>query len=156
MPTISAGILLFRTRNALAEVFLVHPGGPFWAGKDLGTWSVPKGIVGAEEDELAAAKREFLEETGFDISETADAQDLGRFRQSSAKTLHVWAIEGDCKPDAVKSNSVEIEWPPKSGVRRQFPEIDRGEWFDHVEAVQRITRGQRPVLEAFYGCLKSG
>jgi predicted NUDIX family NTP pyrophosphohydrolase len=151
MPTISAGILLFRTRSALTEVFLVHPGGPFWAGKDRGAWSVPKGIVGAKEDEFAAAKREFLEETGFDISGNAGAQDLGRFRQSSSKTLHVWAIEGDCEPDALKSNSFEIEWPPRSGFRRQFPEIDRGEWFEHVEAAQRITKGQRPVLEAFYG-----
>ena len=151
MPTISAGILLFRTRNAPTEVFLVHPGGPFWAGRDMGAWSVPKGIVGPQEEEFAAARREFLEETGFDISGTAGAQDLGRFRQSSGKILRVWAVEGDCRPDALRSNAFEIEWPPRSGLRRQFPEIDRGEWFDRLQAVQRITQGQRPVIDTFYG-----
>ena len=150
MPTASAGILLFRTRSCLTEVFLVHPGGPYWARKDLGAWSVPKGIVRPDEDELAGARRELREETGFDISHTASAQDLGVFRQSASKTLHVWAVEGDCKPAALISNLFEIEWPPRSGHRRQFPEIDRGQWFDRTQAVQRITQGQRPILEAFY------
>jgi predicted NUDIX family NTP pyrophosphohydrolase len=150
MPIISAGILLFRNRNSLTEVFLVHPGGPYWAGKDIGSWSVPKGIVRPAEDELACARREFREETGFDIS-SENARDLGAFRQSSSKTIRVWAVEGDCNPVNLRSNSFEIEWPPKSGQSRRFPEIDRGEWFDQVGAEQRITKGQRPLIEAFYG-----
>ena len=151
MPTISAGILLFRTRKSLTEVFLVHPGGPYWAGKDIGAWSVPKGVVGHEEDELAGAKREFQEETGFDISESASAQDLGVFRQSRSTTLRVWAVEGDCDPANLTSNLFEIEWPPWSGQRRQFHEIDRGGWFDRLRAVEWIIKGQRPIIEAFYG-----
>jgi predicted NUDIX family NTP pyrophosphohydrolase len=151
MPTISAGILLFRNRNSLTEVFLVHPGGPYWAKKDIGSWSVPKGIVGPGEDELACARREFREETGFDLTWSENARELGVFRQSSSKTIRVWAVEGDFDPVHLVSNSFEIEWPPKSGQRRQFPEIDRGEWFDQVAAEQRITKGQRPIIEVFYG-----
>jgi len=150
MPTTSAGILLFRNRNSQAEVFLVHPGGPFWAGRDLGAWSVPKGIVGPGEDELVGARREFREETGFDLSSEANARELGTFRNSGAKVIRVWAIEGDCDPAKLSSNSFEIEWPPKSGRRLQFPEIDRGGWFDLTEALRRITKGQRQIIEAFY------
>jgi predicted NUDIX family NTP pyrophosphohydrolase len=150
VPMISAGILLFRTRSSLTEVFLVHPGGPYWSGKDLGAWSVPKGIVGRHEDDFAAARREFHEETGFDMSGIESAQDLGAFALSRSKTLRVWAIEGDCEPSDLTSNSFEMEWPPGSGHRRQFPEIDRGEWFDQPRALERITKGQRPVIEAFY------
>jgi predicted NUDIX family NTP pyrophosphohydrolase len=150
MHTISAGILLFRMRNASGEVFLVHPGGPYWAHKNIGSWSVPKGIVNPGEDEFACARREFREETGFDIAGRAISCDLGTFRLSGSKSLHVWSVEGDCDPAELVSNAFEIEWPPQSGHRQRFPEVDRGEWFDRAEAEQHIVRGQRPIIEAFY------
>jgi predicted NUDIX family NTP pyrophosphohydrolase len=149
--TISAGILLFRRRDSLAEVFLVHPGGPFWSGKDVGSWSIPKGVVEPGEDELACAYREFREETGFELPRNTSARDLGSFRQSGSKTIRAWAIEGDCDPARLISNSFELEWPPKSGQIRQFPEVDRGEWLAGPIAQQRITSGQRAILRAFYG-----
>jgi predicted NUDIX family NTP pyrophosphohydrolase len=151
MHIVSAGILLFRNRNSMVEVFLVHPGGPFWSRKDIGAWSIPKGIVGPAENEFVCAHREFREETGFDISWSAEARDLGAFPQSRSKTIRVWAIRGDCDPADLVSNMFEVEWPPKSGQKREFPEIDRGEWLDQVTALQRITKGQRPIIEAFYG-----
>ncbi len=151
----TAGILLYRNRHPLTEVLLVHPGGPFWAGKDVGSWSIPKGLVEHGEDEYSGARREFREETGFDAP-NGSAHDLGVFRQSTSKTLRVWAILGDCDPAKLVSNSFELEWPPRSGALRQFPEVDRGEWFDQGVATQRIVKGQRQVLEAFYGTLKAG
>ena len=147
---ISAGVLLYRRRNSGTEVFLVHPGGPFWVKKDDGTWSVPKGIVEPDEDELAAARREFREETGFDVTAGADARDLGMFPQSSGKRLRIWAIEGDCNPADLTSNLFELEWPPKSARVAQFPEVDRGGWFDQNQALRKISKGQRPVIEKFY------
>jgi predicted NUDIX family NTP pyrophosphohydrolase len=150
MATISAGILLFRRRDSLTEVFLVHPGGPFWSGKDVGSWSIPKGIVEPGEDELACAYSEFREETGFELRRSASACDLGSFRQSGSKTIRAWAVEGDCDPGKLTSNTFELEWPPKSGQIRQFPEIDRGEWFGQPIAQQRISSGQRPILASFY------
>jgi predicted NUDIX family NTP pyrophosphohydrolase len=151
MTTISAGILLFRHRDSLTEVFLVHPGGPFWSGRDICSWSIPKGIVEPGEDELACAFREFREETGFDLSHAPVPRYLGSFRQSSTKTIRAWTVEGDCDPGKLISNSFELEWPPKSGHIRQFPEIDRGAWFDVASAQQRIVTGQRPILEALCG-----
>jgi predicted NUDIX family NTP pyrophosphohydrolase len=151
MPARSAGLLLYRRRGARTEVFLVHPGGPYWANKDDGAWSVPKGLVNPEEDELACARREFKEETGFDPNSNGLEHDLGIFRQPSGKRLHVWAIEGDCSPEALASNSFEMEWPPKSGRTEQFPEVDRGAWFDEEQALVKIAKGQRPILERFYG-----
>jgi predicted NUDIX family NTP pyrophosphohydrolase len=146
----SAGLLLYRRHGPLVQVFLVHPGGPFWARKDEGAWSVPKGLVNGEEDELACARREFCEETGFDPGGTGRESDLGTFRQPSGKRLHVWALEGDCNSAELHSNSFELEWPPKSGRKQLFPEVDRGEWFDEKAALHKITKGQRAVLERFY------
>lgn len=148
MPVVSAGILLFRRRGAQTEVFLVHPGGPLWAKKDDGAWSVPKGIVDSGEDDFAAARREFTEETGFDVGD--HGRDLGVFRQPSGKRLHIWAIEGDCDPSALKSNLFEMPWPPKSGRTQSFPEVDRGAWFEKTGALQKIVAGQRPIIESFF------
>jgi len=150
MAVISAGVLLYRRRGAATEVFLVHPGGPFWVRKDEGAWSVPKGLVNSGEDELAGARREFTEETGFAAGGEGTEHDLGTFRLTSGKRLHIWAIEGDCDPAKVKSNLFEMEWPPRSGRTQQFPEVDRGEWFDSARALGKIVSGQRPILEKFY------
>jgi len=150
MPAVSAGLLLYRRRGSRTEVFLVHPGGPYWAKKDDGVWSVPKGLVDPDEDQLACARREFKEETGFDANGRGHEHDLGIFRQPSGKRLHIWAIEGDCNPAQLCSNLFELEWPPKSGRTRQFPEVDRGGWFDRAQALLKILKGQRPILEKFY------
>jgi predicted NUDIX family NTP pyrophosphohydrolase len=154
MPSASAGLLLYSRRDAGIEVFLVHPGGPFWAKKDAGAWTIPKGLLAPDEDALACAWREFTEETGFAIDARGKEHALGVFRQPSGKRLHVWAIEGDCDPERLRSNSFEMEWPPKSGHAVQFPEVDKGGWFDQGTAVIKITRGQRPVLEKFYAELR--
>ncbi len=150
MPPVSAGLLLYRRRHASLEVFLVHPGGPYWARKDDGAWSVPKGLIEVEEEELACARREFREETGFEAPAEVPAHDLGTFPQPSGKRLHVWAVEGDCDAAALSSNLFEMEWPPKSGRTARFPEADRGGWFDRAEAIRKIASGQRAVLEKFY------
>jgi predicted NUDIX family NTP pyrophosphohydrolase len=150
MPPISAGILLYRRRDSGVEVFLVHPGGPYWAGKDEGAWSVPKGLVDAGEEELACARREFKEETGFDLQGVGGERDLGTVQLPSGKLLHVWAVEGDCNPAELNSNLFEMEWPPKSGRMARFPEVDRGGWFERTPALLKIAKGQRPVIEKFY------
>ncbi len=150
MPQVSAGILLYRRIGSGTEVFLVHPGGPYWARKDEGAWSVPKGLVDAAEDELACARREFAEETGFDAPVAGSEHSLGSFRLPSGKVLHVWAAEGNCDPAALRSNLFEMEWPPRSGRTGQFPEVDRGGWFDESAALRKIAPGQRVVLERFY------
>lgn len=147
---VSAGILLYRRTPSGTEVFLVHPGGPYWARKDEGAWSVPKGLVGAGEDELAAAWREFTEETGFTAPATGSEQALGSFRLPSGKRLQVWAAEGNCDPAALRSNLFNMEWPPRSGRTESFPEVDRGGWFDRAAALGKIVPGQRPLLERFY------
>lgn len=141
----SAGILLYRRRGDALEVFLVHPGGPFWAKKDLGAWSLPKGEFEAGEDPLEAAKREFTEETGFPID--GEFRPLQPLRQPSGKTIYAWAVEGDCDPAELRSNTFEMEWPPKSGKRAAFPEVDRAEWFSLEEARERILAGQAPFLD---------
>ncbi len=146
MPQRSAGILLFRRRRGAIEVLLAHPGGPFWAKKDEGAWSIPKGVYEPGEDGLAAAKREFAEETGAQTEGEAVA--LGAFRQSSAKTVDVWAIEGEFDPARLKSNTFTLEWPPRSGRRREVPEIDRVQWFALDEASRKMRKGQRPILQA--------
>lgn len=151
MAVHSAGILLYRGHGPGREVFLVHPGGPFWARKEEGAWSVPKGIVDPKEDPLAAARREFKEETGFEVG--GEFQDLGIFRQPSGKRLHVWALEGDCDPSKLASNTFEMAWPLKSGRMQSFPEIDRGAWMKRMEALAKIVRGQRPILERFFSDL---
>lgn len=155
MPQRSAGILLYRRRpRSAVEVLLVHPGGPFWAKKDLGAWSIPKGTYEPDEDPLAAARREFAEETGSQIE--GDAIALGSFRQSSAKTIDIWAVEGEFDPDSVKSNTFSMEWPPRSGRRREVPEVDRAEWFAPEEAARKLLKGQRPVLDALLRILDKG
>jgi predicted NUDIX family NTP pyrophosphohydrolase len=140
----SAGILLYRRREEL-EVFLVHPGGPFWAKKDLGAWSLPKGEIGEGEDPLSAAIREFTEETGFTVN--GEFRPLRPLRQPGGKTVMAWAVEGDCDPAELRSNLFSLEWPPKSGRRKDFPEVDRAAWFPIEEARKRILAGQSPFLD---------
>jgi predicted NUDIX family NTP pyrophosphohydrolase len=135
----SAGVLLYRNHGHV-EVFLVHPGGPFWAKKDVGAWSLPKGEFAEGEDALEAAKREFQEETGFAVN--GDFRSLTALRQPSGKVIHAWAIEGDCDPTLLRSNLFTMEWPPKSGQMQEFPEVDRASWFSVPEARTRIIPGQ--------------
>ena len=139
----SAGILLFRRRAGLLEVFLVHPGGPFWARKDAGVWTLPKGEYTEEEDALMAARREFLEETGAVAH--GPFIPLGEVRQP-VKIVSGWACEQDFDPTQLKSNFCEIEWPPRSGRRRQIPEVDRGEWFTVAAAREKIHPAQAAFL----------
>ena len=141
----SAGLLLYRHRNADTEVLLVHPGGPFWAGKDDHAWSLPKGEFGPDEEPIAAARREFSEETGF-VPDGAP-MDLG-IRKHGGKAIHAWAVEGDCDPAAVRSNRFTMEWPPRSGQMRDFPEVDRAAWFDLETARQKIHIGQLAFIDA--------
>jgi predicted NUDIX family NTP pyrophosphohydrolase len=145
MPKVSAGILLFRRRAASAEVMLVHPGGPFWAKKDLGAWSIPKGLVDEGEDLLAAAKREFLEETGMVVD--GEFLDLGAHKQPG-KTIVAWACEGDFDPATLKSNTFSLEWPPRSGRTAEFPEVDQAAWYSIDEAFMKINKGQKPIIAA--------
>jgi predicted NUDIX family NTP pyrophosphohydrolase len=142
---VSAGILLYRRRGDVLEVFLVHPGGPFWAKKDLGVWSLPKGEIGEGEDALAAAQREFTEETSFTAS--PPFRFLGELRQKSGKVIHAWAAEGDCDPSQMRSNLFTLEFPPRSGKFQEFPEADRGGWFSIEEARETIHPGQAEFLE---------
>ena len=146
MPDRSAGLLLFRRCNGGVELFLVHPGGPFWANKDDGAWSIPKGLYAADEDALAAARREFAEEVGTQLN--GDFLPLGEFTLPSGKRLAVWALEADIDATRVTSNTFETEWPPRSGNRVHFPEVDRGEWFSPDAAQVKLTRGQHPLIEA--------
>lgn len=141
----SAGIILFRLCNHELQVMLVHPGGPFWAHRDLGSWSMPKGLFEPGEPPLATAKREFTEETGFDID--GDFIDLGSLRQPSRKIIHAWAVEGDIDVSKINSNTFSLEWPAKSGVVKQYPEVDRGEWFSIDLARAKITKGQQQFLD---------
>jgi len=139
MPKRSAGLLLFR-RSAHLELFLVHPGGPFWARKDDGAWSLPKGEYTDAEDPLEAARREFQEETG--ISVDGDFLPLGELRQPGGKLITAWALEKDVDPALVKSDSFSMEWPPKSGKTQQFPEVDRAAWFPVSQAGAKVLKGQ--------------
>jgi len=141
----SAGLLLFRKGAGSLEVMLVHPGGPLWARKDEGAWSIPKGEVEPDEDALAAARREVEEETGARPSGTFIA--LSPVRQTGGKIVHVWAVESDFDPARLKSNLFEMEWPPKSGNRRSFPEVDRAAWFDLLTAEKNILPSQAVVLQ---------
>jgi predicted NUDIX family NTP pyrophosphohydrolase len=155
MPEVSAGILLYRKIPSGPEVLLVHPGGPYWARKDEGAWSVPKGLVEPGEDKLACAWREFQEETGFDRRVAGPGLELGSFRLPSGKQLHVWGFEGDSDPAALRSNTFEMEWPPHSGRKQRFPEVDRGGWFDRAVALRKVSPSQRAVLETFYAQVDS-
>jgi predicted NUDIX family NTP pyrophosphohydrolase len=144
----SAGVLLFRNRIT-PEVLLVHPGGPFWVGKDLGAWSLPKGAPGEGEDRLRCALRELAEELGpaTPFLDVDDLIELGSIRQKGGKVVHAWAAEADFDPARLSSNSFELEWPPRSGARREFPEVDRAEWFGPAEARQRILAAQAELID---------
>jgi predicted NUDIX family NTP pyrophosphohydrolase len=144
MPKESAGLLLFRRRGGV-EVFLVHPGGPFWAKKDAHAWSIPKGEPARGEDPQQAALREFAEETGLSIAGELIA--LAPQKQPGGKTVRAWAVEADCDPAAVRSNLFEMEWPPRSGRKQEFPEIDRAAWFPLAEARGKIHKGQTALLD---------
>jgi predicted NUDIX family NTP pyrophosphohydrolase len=138
----SAGLLMFRRRPPL-EVFLVHPGGPFWAKKDA--WTIPKGEYDPPEEPLAAARREFQEETGFEPH--GPFIELGETRQPSGKIVTAWAFEGDCDPADLRSNTCMVEWPPRSGKQLEIPEVDRGAWFDPAQARGRIFKGQDKFID---------
>ncbi|HET7767040.1 MAG TPA: NUDIX domain-containing protein [Burkholderiales bacterium] len=140
----SAGILLYRIRSGQLQVFIVHPGGPFWARKDAGAWSIPKGEIEQGSDPLETAKREFHEETGKPVS--GEFLPLTPLKQRSGKVVHAWAVNGDIDPATIKSNTFTMEWPPGSGKRREFPEIDRGGWFAIAEATERLLPGQLGFL----------
>jgi predicted NUDIX family NTP pyrophosphohydrolase len=139
----SAGLLMYRRRNEVLEVFLVHPGGPFWAKTD--SWSIPKGEYDEDETPLNAAIREFTEETGFVADPPFVA--LGEIRQKNGKKVMAWGFQGDCDPAALRSNTCFIEWPPRSGRQMEIPEVDRGEWFTIEDARQKIFSGQAPFLD---------
>jgi predicted NUDIX family NTP pyrophosphohydrolase len=141
----SAGIILYRKRHGMIEIFLVHPGGPYWAKKDQGSWSIPKGEYQDGEEALDAARREFLEETGTAVNGPFLA--LTPARQSSGKIIAAWAAEGEIDPAGLRSNSFSLEWPPKSGVMQSFPEVDRGAWFSLAEARMKLAPGQLPLLQ---------
>jgi predicted NUDIX family NTP pyrophosphohydrolase len=143
---LSAGILMYRRIGARLEVLLVHPGGPYWRRKDDGAWSIPKGEIDADEDAVAAARREFTEETGHELSD-APMTELGQIRQRGGKVVMAWAVEGDLDPDTTVSNTFELEWPPRSGRVQAFPEIDRVAWFGLDEARRMIMAAQAPFLD---------
>jgi len=145
MPQMSAGLLMYRKSGNGIEVFLVHPGGPFWARKDDGAWSIPKGIIAEGEDRLEAAKREFVEETSITPSEPFIC--LGEVRQKSGKRVYAWAFERNGDPPQIRSNTFTIEWPPRSGRITEFPEIDQGEFFPLPEAHRKINQDQAELLD---------
>jgi predicted NUDIX family NTP pyrophosphohydrolase len=160
VPKHSAGLLIYRLQEGTLEVFLAHPGGPYWAKKDEGAWSIPKGEFDSqEEDPLAAARREFKEEAG--ISAGGPFIPLKTLRQPSGKIIHCWAVEGDFDPKKIKSNTFSLEWPPRSGRKQEFPEIDRADWFDIEAAKMKLHEGQIEFLDRLSrelrlkSCLKS-
>lgn len=146
----SAGLLMYRIRNQ-PEVLLAHPGGPFWAKKDDGAWTIPKGEIEDGEDPLAAAQREFEEELRFVPVGTFCP--LGQVKQKSDKLVEAWAFQGDCDPSQIKSNTFELEWPPHSGKRQKYPEVDRAEFFSLAEARRKINPAQRAFLDALMAML---
>jgi predicted NUDIX family NTP pyrophosphohydrolase len=145
----SAGLLMYRKVGGSVEVLLVHPGGPFWAKKDEGAWSIPKGEFGDGEEPLEAAKREFQEETGFGVDGKFEA--LEPVKQAGGKIVYAWAVEGDIDASAIRSNTFSLEWPPRSKKIQAFPEVDRGGWFDLAVARRKILKGQMRLLEQFEG-----
>jgi len=148
MPKRSAGLLLYRLTGGEVEVFLVHPGGPYWAKKNKGAWSIPKGEIDEGEDPLSAARREFKEETG--VWPEGEAIPLGTVRQPGGKLVTAFAVEGDLDADTIRSNTFTMEWPPRSGRMRAFPEVDRAGWFGKEEAERKILKGQRAILDALW------
>ena len=151
----SAGILLYRRRDGAVEVLLVHPGGPLWARRDAGAWSIPKGEYGEGEDPLAVALREFEEETGQRPPAERLAA-LGEVRQRGGKVVSAWAAPGDLDPRAITSNTFTLEWPPRSGVRREFPEVDRAGWFDLPTAREKLLAAQAELVDRLLAVLDGG
>jgi len=143
----SAGILLYKFAGQHAEVLLVHPGGPFWARKDTGAWSIPKGECAESEEALVAAKREFAEELGRPAPD-GELVALGEAKQSGGKVVRAWAVEADLDVSNIRSNTFTMEWPPKSGQSQEFPEVDKAAWFSLMAARSKLVKGQRPLLEA--------
>ncbi len=141
----SAGLLMYRRSSTGIQVLLVHPGGPFFRDRDLGAWSIPKGLYEGGEDPLEAAQREFLEETG--VQPHGPYEPLGQCRLSSGKIVLAWAFEGECDAERCRSNTFTMEWPPKSGRSRTFPEVDRAGWFDLELARAKIAKGQAPFID---------
>jgi len=154
MPRRSAGLLMYRRAGAGLEVLLVHPGGPFWAKKDRGAWMIPKGEYADDEAPLAAAQREFVEETG--ARPHGAFVPLGEIRQPGGKHVAAWAVEGDFDPATLVSHTFEFEWPPRSGRTRSFPEVDRARWFTPQEAREFILPAQRVFIDRLEGLLTSG
>jgi predicted NUDIX family NTP pyrophosphohydrolase len=146
VPKTSAGILLHRERDGAREVLLVHPGGPFWARKDAGAWSIPKGEYDRDEDPRACALREFEEELGTPLPAGTELTDLGTVRQPGGKVITAFAAAGDLDVDAIVSNTFTIEWPPRSGRTEDFPEVDRAGWFSLDEAREKINQAQAELL----------
>src|SRR5258706_9560386 len=145
MGRVSAGLILFRRTPAGVEVLLVHPGGPLWAKRDLGAWSIPKGEVEEGEELLSAARREFAEELGF--APAGEFLSLGSIKQKGGKTVHGWGGEGDCDPGSCRSNTFKMQWPPRSQTWVEFPEVDRAEFFSLAAAREKINPGQAPLLD---------
>lgn len=152
MASRSAGIIAYRKRPSGLEVLLVHPGGPFWRNKDLGAWSIPKGELSADEDPETTARREFAEELGTEL--TAPLAALGDVKQRGGKTVMAFAAEFDLDPRDIRSNTFALEWPPRSGRRQDFPEVDRAEWFLLEVAREKINQGQRPLLDRLEATLR--
>jgi predicted NUDIX family NTP pyrophosphohydrolase len=151
----SAGILLYRRRDGVVEVLLVHPGGPLWARRDAGAWSIPKGEYGEGEDPVVVALRELEEETGHRLPE-GDLIALGEVRQRGGKVVTAWAAFGDLDPAAITSNTFTLEWPPRSGVRRQFPEVDRAGWFDPATAREKLLATQAELVDRLLAVIGEG
>jgi predicted NUDIX family NTP pyrophosphohydrolase len=154
MPATSAGLLMYRLRPSGVQVLLVHPGGPFWANRDRGAWSIPKGRIEPDEEPLVAARREFAEETGMEAE--GPFIPLAGLKQPSGKIVHAWACVGDCDPRAIRSNTFTLEWPRRSGRLAAFPEVDRGNWFSLKAAQQKLHRGQVPFLNLLLATLGIG
>lgn len=154
MPLTSAGILLYRRRGSGIEVLLIHPGGPFWRNKDAGAWMIPKGLVEEGEEPLACAVREFEEELG--VKPQGEPRPLCRVRQKSGKWVEAFALEGDLDAEQIVSNSFRLEYPPKSGQYRDFPEVDAAAWYDLGEAREKILPSQAPILDALEAQLNLG
>jgi predicted NUDIX family NTP pyrophosphohydrolase len=152
--TQSAGVVLYRRKGRALEVLLVHPGGPFWARKDEAAWSIPKGEFSGDEAPAVAARREFSEETGSELPE--ELLPMTPVAQSRGKIVHPFAVEGDLDVSAIRSNTFDLEWPPRSGLTQTFPEIDRAAWFTLAEATRKIVAGQRPILDELRERLAQG